>query len=195
VKDQEGICASGPTVQEIFGLQQGSRAMLRRTMSHGSFRMVASKRPDVAVLMEALDGQVCTATIANDDVFELRLDKPVTLQFAYEDVTVRLARNENGLFRVSLSGRGEIPLLQEVANIHLRLEACCLVLADDQPRLKLTSTPGCIKIEVYTAPFLVRESALIRAFAPETIEVFDLIRLEDASFDPPEYAPKVEHER
>lgn len=185
MEDPQGLCASGPTLQEVFGFAQGTRVMLRRTMSQGSFRMVASKRPDVAVVMDALDGQTCTAAVANDDVFELRLDQPVAIQSVYDTVTLRLARNGNGLFDLSLSGNGEPPLLQEVANVQLRWEGRTLVLADDQPRLRLSRTQGVIKVEVYTAPFLARESPLIRAFAPEIVEVFNLLHVENASSTPP----------
>ena len=73
--DQQNVCASGPTAQEIFGLSQGCRAALKRTMPQNIFQMVASKRPDVAVVIDVLDGQTCTASIVNDDVFELRLDE------------------------------------------------------------------------------------------------------------------------
>ena len=173
MNEQGSFGTAGPTVEEIFGLPQGCRAVLQRTMGDTVFQIVASKRPDVAIAIGALHGQTATAVTVNSDMVELRLDEPVTLGGIYENVTVQLARAATG-FRVSLSGTGTPPLLYEVSNLTLSREGERFVLADSASRLRFTPIAGGVKLEVYTAPFLARESMMVRALAPALVDVFSL---------------------
>jgi hypothetical protein len=88
-----------PGAREIFGLPQGSRTVLQRTMSDYHFQVVASKRPEVAAGVESVNGQTATLVTANDDVVELRLDHPLILGPAgeYENVVVLLERGADQL--------------------------------------------------------------------------------------------------
>lgn len=172
--NEQGFGTTGPTVQEIFGLPQGCRAVLQRTMGDTVFQIVASKRPDVAIAIGALHGQTATVVTVNSDMVELRLDEPVTMGGVYENVTVQMARAVTGFFRVSLSGTGTPPLLHEVSDLTVTREGERFVLADSASRLRFTPSAGGVKLEVYTAPFLARESMMVRALAPALVDVFSL---------------------
>jgi hypothetical protein len=164
-----------PGAQEIFGLPQGSRTVLQRTMSDYHFQVVASKRPEVAAAVENLNGQTAMLTTANDDVVELRLDHPVTLGTAgeYENVVVLLERGADRLFNFSVSGNakaeGMPPLAHSVAGLSVQREGARFVLTSGEPRLRFAPGTGRVEIEVYTAPFLTEVPAILRAFAPQLV--------------------------
>jgi hypothetical protein len=174
VENQESASAPAPTAQEIFGLPRGCQTVLERTMADYVFRVVASKRPEVAAAVEALNGQHATMVTANDDVVELRLDGPVTIGTGYEGVTVRLVRAENGLFALSVSGAGTPPLLFEVADLMVSREGDKFVLASGGPRVRFTPGAGTVNIEAYTAPFLTDAPAMVKAFAPNIVGLFSV---------------------
>lgn len=164
-----------PGAQEIFGLPQGSRAVLQRTMSDYHFQVVASKRPEVAAAVESLNGQTATLMTANDDVVELRLDYPVILGAAgeYENVVVLLERGADRLFNFSVSGnakaQGTPPLAHAAAGLSVQREGARFVLTSGEPRLRFAPGTGRVEIEVYTAPFLAGVPAILRAFAPQLV--------------------------
>lgn len=174
MENQESASAPAPTAQEIFGLPRGCQTVLERTMADYVFRVVASKRPEVAAAVEALNGQHATMVTANDDVVELRLDGPVTIGTGYEGVTVRLVRAENGLFALSVSGAGTPPLLFEVADLMVSREGDKFVLASGGPRVRFTPGAGTVNIEAYTAPFLTDAPAMVKAFAPNIVGLFSV---------------------
>lgn len=173
VDDQQS--GGTPGAQEIFGLPQGSRTVLRRTMSDYHFQVVASKRPDVAAAVENLNGQTAMLMTANDDVVELRLDHPVTLSAAveYENVVVLLEREADRLFTFSVSGHakaeGTPPLAHAVAGLSVQREGARFVLTSGEPRLRFAPSAGRVEVEVYTAPFLTGVPAILRAFAPQLV--------------------------
>ena len=99
------------TAGEIFGLAQGSRVTLKRTMADMILQFVSSNAPEAASAMKAIDGQTATVITANDDEVAIRLDGPVSLPAhgstpaaSYDDMTVRLKRGGDGLFEFSISG-------------------------------------------------------------------------------------------
>ena len=164
-----------PGAQDIFGLPQGSRTVLQRTMSDYHFQVVTSKRPEVAAAVESLNGQTAILMTANDDVVELRLDYPVTLGAAgeYENVVVLLERGADGLFNFSVSGKAKAegipPLAHAVAGLSVQREGARFVLTSGEPRLRFAPGTGRVEIEVYTAPFLAGVPAILRAFAPQLV--------------------------
>jgi hypothetical protein len=164
-----------PGAQKIFGLPQGSRTVLQRTMSDYHFQVVASKRPEVAAALENLNGQTATLMTANDDLVELRLDHPVTLGDAgdYENVVVLLERGADRLFSFSVSGNakseGMPPLAHAVAGLSVQQEGARFVLTSGEPRLRFAPSTGRVEVEVYTAPFLTGVPAILRAFAPQLV--------------------------
>lgn len=164
-----------PGAQEIFGLPQGSRTVLQRTMSDYHFQVVASKRPEVTAAVESINGQTAMLIRANDDVVELRLDHPVTLGSAgeYENVVVLLERGADRLFNFSVSGNAKTeglpPLTYEVAGLGVEREGTRFVLTSGEPRLRFAPSAGRVEVEVYTAPFLVGVPAILRAFAPQLV--------------------------
>lgn len=169
-----------PGAQEIFGLPQGSRTVLRRTMSDYVFQVVASKRPEVATAVESINGQTAMLMTANDDVVDLRLDHPVTLGAGgeYENVAVRLERGADRLFNFSVSGHakaeGTPPLLHEIAGLSVMREGTLFVLTSGEPRLRFAPGTGRLEIEAYTAPFLTQVPAMMRAFAPKMVALFSI---------------------
>lgn len=124
--------------QEIFGLPQGCRAVLKRTMADYVFQVIASKRPEVAAAVGSIDGQTAKVVSANDDVVELRLDQSVTLGAggSYDNVVVRLVRGADGLFRFSVSSTpktdGTPPLMHEVAGLTVAREGAISVLSSGE---------------------------------------------------------------
>jgi hypothetical protein len=165
---------TAPTAQEIFGLPPGCQTVLQRTMADHVFRVVASKRPEVAVAVESLSGQSATMVTANDDIVELKLDGPVTIGSGYEGVSVRLVRAENGLFTLSVSGAGTPPLLFEVTDLMVSRQGDKFVLASGGPRVRFSPGAGTVNIEAYTAPFLTDAPAMVKAFAPNIVGLFSV---------------------
>jgi hypothetical protein len=168
-----------PGAQEIFGLPQGCRTVLQRTMADYVFQVVKQKRPEVAAAVESLDGQTATMVTANDDAVELRLDQAVALGAAgYENVAVRLTRGAGGLFRFSISGdakgEGAPVLAHEVDGLSVKREGSRFVLASGEPFLRFAPGAGKVEIEAYTAPFLTQVPAMLRAFAPEMVGLFSV---------------------
>ena len=174
MENQQNAAAPTPTAQEIFGLPHGCQTVLQRTMADYIFRVVGSKRPDVALAVESLSGQFATMVTANDDVVELKLDGAVTIGSGYEGVTVRLARAESGLFTLSVSGAGTPPLLFEVADLMVSREGDKFVLTSGGPRVRFTPGAGTVNIEAYTAPFLTDAPAMVKAFAPNIVGLFSV---------------------
>lgn len=176
----EQLDSGTPGAQEIFGLPQGSRTVLQRTMSDYHFHVVASKRPEVAAAVESINRQTATLLTANDDVVELRLDHPVTLGATgeYENVVVLLERGANQLFSFSVSGSARVesapPLAHAVAGLTVQREGAHFVLASGEPRLRFAPGGTRVEIEVYTAPFLVGVPAILRAFAPPLVGLVSL---------------------
>ncbi|HEY2911992.1 MAG TPA: hypothetical protein VGK21_01410 [Candidatus Angelobacter sp.] len=170
-----------PGAQEIFGLPQGSRTVLQRTMSDYHLQVVASKRPEVAAAVESLNGQTAMLMTANDDVVELRLDHPVTLGAAgeYENVVVLLKRGPDQLFNFSVSSSARVdnsapPLAYTVTGLSVQREGARFVLTSGEPRLRFAPGSTRVEIEVYTAPFLVGVPAILRAFAPSLVSLVSL---------------------
>ena len=171
-----------PTAQEIFGLPQGCRTVLQRTMADYVFQVVASKRPEVAAAVESIDGQTATLVSANDDTVELRLDQAVTLGSggSHQNVAVRVMRGADGLFSFSVAGlaqsEGTPPLMYEASGLSVVREGERFVLADGEPRLRFAPRAGSVEIEAYTAPFLSQVPAMLRAFAPEIVGLFSVTK-------------------
>ncbi|MBZ5522157.1 MAG: hypothetical protein LAP21_07940 [Acidobacteriia bacterium] len=177
MSDQQN--SDAPGAQEIFGLPEGCRTVLQRTMVDYVFQVVRSKRPEVAAAVESIDGQNATMVSANNDMVELRLDRAVTLgKGDYENVTVRLARGADGLFSFSVSGsaktEGTPPLMHEIAGLSVVREGGRYVLSSGEPRLRFAPGAGSVAIEAYTAPFLADVPAMMRAFAPEMVGLFSV---------------------
>lgn len=173
--DQQGVATNELTVQEIFGLPQGCRALLQRTMGDMIFKIIASRRPDVAIAIEALSGQTATLVTAAVNLVELRLDDSINLGSVYDNVTIQLARAADGFFSIQFSGSGSPPLQHEISALSVTRQGPGFVLADTESRLRFTPTPSGPKVEVYTVPFLKNESAMVRALAPDCIDLFSLI--------------------
>ncbi|MBZ5493575.1 MAG: hypothetical protein LAO76_21875 [Acidobacteriia bacterium] len=173
MEDQQG--GGTPGAQEIFGLPQGSRTVLQRTMSDYHFQVVASKRPEVAAALESINGQTAMLITANDDLVELRLDHSITLGSAgeYENVGVLLERRADQLFNFSVSGsakaEGMPPLAYSVSGLGVEREGSRFVLTSGEPRLRFAPSTGRVEVEVFTAPFLVGVPAILRAFAPQLV--------------------------
>jgi hypothetical protein len=169
-----------PGAREIFGLPQGSRTVLQRTMSDYHFQVVASKRPEVAAVVESINGQTATVMTASDDVVELCLDHPLTLGPVgeYENVIVLLERGPDQLFKFSVSGiakaEGTPPLAHAVAGLSVQREGAHFVLTSGEPRLRFAPGITRVEIEVYTAPFLAGVPSILRAFAPQLVGLVSL---------------------
>ena len=178
MSEQQNASTSG--AQEIFGLPQGCRAVLQKTMADFIFQVLVSKQPQVAAAVGSIDGQTATLVSANDEVVELQLDKAVTLGdgVSYENVAVRLVRGADGLFSFSVSGAakpdGTPPLKQEFAGLNATREGAFFVLSSGGPRLRFAPTTESVKIEAYTAPFLADVPAMLRGFAPEMVGLFSV---------------------
>ena len=170
---QESAIINAPTVQEILGLPHGCRAVLQRTIADHVLHIVAAKRPEVAAALEALDGR-SVVVIAVDDVVELQLDGPIPIGVGCDNVIVRFSRSTNGLFGLSVSGAGLPPLIHQVTELTVSREGEAFVLAEGEPRVKVTRGDGTVHLELYTAPFLTHVSAMVRMFAPNTVGLFRL---------------------
>ncbi|HWZ45128.1 MAG TPA: hypothetical protein VNW97_16755 [Candidatus Saccharimonadales bacterium] len=171
-----------PTAQEIFGLPQGCRTVLRRTMADYVFQVVASKRPEVAAAVESIDGQTATLVSASDDTVELRLEQAVTLGSggSYENVAIRVLRGADGLFLFSVAGsaqaEGTPPLMYEATGLSVAREGERFVLTSGEPRLRFGPRAGSVEIEAYTGPFLSQAPTMLRAFAPEIVGLFSVTK-------------------
>lgn len=178
MKVSEEQNTGAPGAQEIFGLPQGCRAVLRRTMADYVFQVLKQKRPEVAAAVESVDGQTATLVTANDDLVELRLDQAVALDGGYENVALRLMRGADGLFQFSISGsaksEGAPALKRDVEGLSVTREGARFVLASGEPRLRFAPGAGTVEIEAYTAPFLTQVPAMLRAFAPEMVGLFSV---------------------
>jgi hypothetical protein len=173
LENEQSATAGVPTAQEIFGLPQGSQVVLERTMAEHIFRMVASRLPDMTTALDSLHGQTATVAVANDDLVEIQLNGPVTTGTGYENVKVRLAR-ENGLFSLSISGTGTPPLLHEVTDLGVSRDGEKFVLASGEPRVRFAPRVGTVTVEAYTAPFLKDAPAMVKAFAPNLVGLFSV---------------------
>lgn len=165
--------ASAPTAQEIFGLPQGSRVVLHRTMADHIFSMVASKDPVMARALQAIHQQVATVAVANDDLVEISLNGPVTVGTIYENVTMKLVR-ANGLFSMAISGAGTAPLLYEARDLAASREGEKYILSSREPQVSFTPGAGVVNVEAYTAPFLKDASAMVKSFAPKLVGLFSV---------------------
>src|SRR5258708_37005968 len=67
------------TAQEIFGLAQGDRVRLKRTMADMIFQFVASNAPAAAAAIKAIDEQIATVVTADDEEGAIRVDEPSSL--------------------------------------------------------------------------------------------------------------------
>jgi hypothetical protein len=163
------------TAQEIFGLAQGSRVMLKRTMADMIFQMVGSSAPEAAAAMNALDGKYATVLTATDDVVAIRLEDPVTLPtVSYDEITVTLKR-DGELFEFSIAGSGKDPLAFAYTGLIAEPASKGFRLVAGEPRLRITpATEGVAQIEAYTAPFMEKVPAMMRAFAPKMVGLISL---------------------
>src|SRR5258708_3195091 len=103
-KDQGPVSTPAPiTAQGMFGLPQGSRVVLNRTMGDFIFGLVQSNAPDVASALNAISAQQATLSTVNDDLVEIRLDQHVTVpancnrpEVTYQHITIGLSRTAPG---------------------------------------------------------------------------------------------------
>jgi hypothetical protein len=171
VENEQNATVSALTAQEIFGLPQGSRVVLQRTMADHIFSMVASKAPGMARALEAVHQQAAIVAVANDDLVEINLNGPVNIGPGYENVTMKLAR-ANGLFSMSISGAGTTPLLYAANDLVASRDGGKYILASGEPQVSFTPGAGVVNVEAYTAPFLKEASAMVKAFAPKLVGLF-----------------------
>lgn len=122
------------TAQGIFGMPQGSKVVINRTMKDSIFDLIKShaaglkdsKDPDdvarakaeeeFLTALNALDTQTGTVTTANDTLVEIKLDKTVTIKalgsessLAFKEVTLQLLRTAPGVFDFIVSGTPATP--------------------------------------------------------------------------------------
>ncbi len=189
------------TAQAVFGMPQGSKVLVGRTMKDFIFNMLASKVPMVGSAMRAIDQQIATVTTATDDTVTIVLDKSVTLPAAgnspavtYENVTLSLTRSAEGLFDFGISATtssaGAQPLAYQDAGLTARPEGGAYTLsAGAEPHLRVTPASGpsgAAMIEAYTGPYLKDQSATVRALAPARVDLLSLTRLPDAPSGSPD---------
>lgn len=190
------------TAQAIFGMPQGSKVLLGRTMNEFIFNMLASKVPVVGSAMRAIDQQMATVTTATDDMVTIVLDKSVTLPAAgsspavtYDAVTLSLSRSPQGLFDFGISATtsspGAVPLAYLEAGLAARPESggAYTLSAGAEPHLRITPASGpsgVANIEAFTAPYLQGQSKTVQALAPSKVDLLSLTRLPDAPSGSPD---------
>ncbi len=171
------------TAQEIFGLAQGVRVRLKRTMADMIFQFVASNAPEAAAAIKAIDEQMATVITADDEEVAIRVDEPISLPAQggmpanHDDITVTLKRGGDGLFEFSIRGTagGEEALSFSYAGLSAEPASKGFRLAAGEPRLRIVPvTEGVAQIEAYTAPFLEKVPAMMRAFAPNMVGLISL---------------------
>jgi len=186
----------------VFGIPQGSKVLLGRAMKDFIFNIVASKAPAVGSAMRAMDQQIATVAIANDDNVAIVLDQSVTLPAAannpaatYYNVTVSLSRSAQGLFDFAISaatntaGAQPLSYLAEGLSAQSQSGGAYVFSAGAEPRLNITPASGpsgVALIEAYTAPYLQGQPAAVRMFAPSTVGLVTLSRLPDAPSSSPD---------
>jgi len=185
------------TAQAIFGIAQGSKVVLSRTMSDFIFNMLASKVPAVASALGAIDQQTATIATANDDMVRIVPDKSVTLPASggnpavtFDSVTVSLSRSDQGLFDFGITATtstpGAQPLDYSEKGLTARQDSGNYVFSkgtDPHLRIRPASGPdGVATIEGYTAPYLQGQPNVVCAMAPTTVGLINLRRLPDASW-------------
>jgi hypothetical protein len=178
------------TAEEIFGLAQGTRVRLKRTMADMIFQFVASGAPEAALAMKAIDEQAATVVTADDNEVAIRLDERVSLPSdggnpaaIYDDITVTLKRGGDGLFEFSIAGKAEgeeaQPLSLSYAGLSAEPASKGFRLVAEEPRLRITpAAEGVAQIEAYTAPFMEEVPAMMRAFAPNMVGLISLTVVE-----------------
>jgi hypothetical protein len=154
------------------------------------FQFVGSNAPEAASAMKAIDGLTATVITANDDEVAIRLDAPVSLPAQgsmpaanYADITVTLKRGGDGLFEFSIRGTAESkesqPLSFSYAGLSAEPASKGFRLVAGEPRLRITpAAEGIAQIEAYTAPFLEKVPAMMRAFAPNMVGLISLTVVE-----------------
>ena len=171
------------TAQEIFGLAQGVRVRLKRTMADMIFQFVASNASEEAAAIKAIDEQMATVITADDEEVAIRVDEPISLPAQggmpanHDDITVTLKRGGDGLFEFSIRGTagGEEALSFSYAGLSAEPASKGFRLAAGEPRLRIVPvTEGVAQIEAYTAPFLEKVPAMMRAFAPNMVGLISL---------------------
>jgi len=172
------------TAQEIFGLAQGVRVRLKRTMEDMIFQFVASNAPEETAAIKAIDEQIATVITADDEEVAIRVDEPISLPAQgsmpaanYGDIAVTLKRGGDGLFEFSIRGTagGEEALSFSYAGLSAEPASKGFRLAAGEPRLRIVPvTEGVAQIEAYTAPFLEKVPAMMRAFATNMVGLISL---------------------
>jgi len=150
------------------------------------FQFVASNAPEPSAAMKGIDEQVATVITAHDDEIAIRLDERVSLPVQggnrstdYDDITVRLKRDGDGLFEFSITGQAEgdatPPLSFSYAGLSAEPASKGFRLMAGEPRLRIVpAAEGVAQIEAYTAPFLEKVPAMMRAFAPNMVGLISL---------------------
>ena len=180
------------TAKGVFGLPEGCRVTLNRTMSDFMLQMIAAGAPEVAGAMQTINGQTAVLITANDDLVELRFDNtfnlPATAErpaLSCENVVARLRRSDQGVFEFSTSATNldpqAPPLSYLVSGLTAVSEMSMIIFSSGgEPRMRSTPSSGsgiAVSLEAFTAPYLSDVPALLRSFAPGTMGLVSVTQL------------------
>jgi hypothetical protein len=172
------------TAQGMFGLPQGCRVILNRTMSDFMLQLIASAAPAVAGAMENINGQTAVLVTANDDLVEVRFDNVISLPasggrpaISCKDVWARLRRSGEGVFELSTSATNPdpqgSPLSYVVDGLTAVSEMSKIVFSSGgEPKLRTTPSSGSrgvVSIEAFCAPYLNYVPAFLRSIVPDVV--------------------------
>ena len=198
-RQSSGSQAAKPpiTAQTIFPFPKGSRVVLNRLLADTFFGILSSQAPDVAQMLQAIEGQVATVTTATDDLFEASLSSAVNVPAqgsnpatSITGLTLTLRRQPAGTFDFTLTGQTNPamnpPFGFEQRDLTATREGARIVLSSGAgagavPQLRVTpgGPTGQTQIEGFTAPFLSQIPDALRGIVPARIELLQLSRLPD----------------